>query len=273
MDGVYQADHSSFKIAVFPSGRVEIKGSLHKYYAGGANYSTFSLLDVRIAIGKLTKELCIAPEKLVVHNLEFGVNLNTSFEPQLFLRSLVVYKNQPFNTMKIKGQGYGKECYLSHYGIKVYDKGTQYTRPEKILRFEKKVFKMQAIHAGATTLRSLLDESFIQVCSRQLIDSYSKVIVTEKVDLKNLTKPETKLFIECKNPLNWESFTRQQRLTKRSKFHTIVAEHGKQNLRVIVGDLLQQKLTEITSTTLKTSDVLTDIHQLKTVTFLPRIAG
>jgi len=241
-DGIQKAHYKNLDFIVHPSGRVEIKGSLHKYWNDGLhNWNDFSLNDVRSCILDLQATFSIDPKKATVHNLEFGINVKTSYNPDAFLNSLITHKKQPFSKMKIRGQGNGREAYYGQYGIKVYNKGLQYNRPEYILRFEKKVFKMECLGWGEVKLQDLLSTSFFNHCLTELLSSFDELIITDKVNESALSKPELKLYHICKNPLNWTEMTRAQRHKNKAKFNQLITEHGKLQYMNVTRDLLQKK--------------------------------
>lgn len=241
-DGVQCARHKNLDFTTYPSGRVEIQGSLHKYWNDGLhNWNDFNLNDVKSCISDLQATFSIDPDKATVHNLEFGLNVSTAYNPDAFLTSLVTHKKEPFNKMKTRGQGNGKEVYYGQYGIKVYNKGLQYNRPDNILRFEKKVFKMECLGWGEIKLKDLLSPAFFNHCLTELLSSYDELLITDKVNESALSKAKLKLFHNCKNPLNWGEMTPEQRYKKKAKFCQLVREHGKFKYMDNTRDLLEKK--------------------------------
>src|SRR3989339_2052157 len=63
-DGVYKGKYHNMEFIIYPSGRVLITGSIHKYYnclkgLGNVNYSDFSLLDVQFVLNDLQDRFSI----------------------------------------------------------------------------------------------------------------------------------------------------------------------------------------------------------------------
>ena len=73
--GEYFGKCSQFKIKVYPSGRIQFSGSLHKYYNNGINNSDFTIIQVRQTINSFCELIGIKPEKTFLENLEFGDKL------------------------------------------------------------------------------------------------------------------------------------------------------------------------------------------------------
>lgn len=70
-------------------GYIEMTGSLHYLFNklnnnGHQNYNDFSLSDIRWTIEYLRRTFNIDPQKMRVHNFEFGYNIKTFFEPNAF---------------------------------------------------------------------------------------------------------------------------------------------------------------------------------------------
>jgi len=259
-NSIYKADYKSLVIYIYPSGRVEIRGSIHKQFAGGSNHSDFTIENLKTAIQEIEKDLSISASDINIHNIEIGVNLNVSFRPGLLLDNLIVYKNSPFNSMRVIGRGHGKDIYKSHYAIKIYSKGLQYGLPENVVRFEKKIFKMQALKAGQILLSDLLSPSFIDYCKAQLMDCIESIIISEPIDLKHISKKQLKVYEDCINPLNWMRYDTQQRHHKRLQFASIIKKYGTLQLKEIMKALISDKLEKLTESNPKTYKVSSGIE-------------
>lgn len=256
-NSIYKADYKSLVIYIYPSGRVEIRGSIHKQFAGGSNHSDFTIENLKTAIKEIENDLGISASDINIHNLEIGANLEVNFKPGLLLDNLIVYKNSPFNTMRVIGRGHGKDIYKSHYAVKIYSKGLQYGLSRNLVRFEKKIFKMQALKAGQIVLSDLLSIPFIDHCKAQLIDCIDNFIISEPIDLERIRSKELKVYEDCINPLNWMRYDTQQRHHKRIQFASIIKKYGTLQLKDIVKSLLVDKLQKLTASTPDLYKVLT----------------
>jgi hypothetical protein len=257
---IYKAKYRSFNILTYPSGRVEINGSIHKQFAGGANYSDFTIENLKSAIKELEKDLGIYASDLIIHNIEIGVNIDTPFKPCVLLDNLIVYKNSPFNTMRVIGRGHGKDIYKSHHAVKIYSKGLQYGLTQNRVRLEKKIFKMQSLKAGQITLHELLSPSFIDHCKAQLLQCIDSIIISEPIDLNRISKKHLRIYEECTNPHNWMRYDTQQRHHKRIQFSNIIKKYGLMQLKETTMLLVIDKLKLLTASKQKTYKVLTGVN-------------
>ncbi len=76
---------------------VSLKGSLHKYSNKGKhNYNDFSFGSLIDTIFDLYRKFNINPHFVPINNIEFAVNINTSFKPKGFIqRNIINYKGKP----------------------------------------------------------------------------------------------------------------------------------------------------------------------------------
>lgn len=158
-------------ITVHDSGRVELSGSLHKYWNKGQhNYNDFGRLDLWDVVRELCDWLEIEPQMANIHNLEFGLNLIVKFDPSAFLGGLLTYKATSFCRTAITGKGFYKQAAQTQFIIKAYDKGKQFDRPDNILRFEMKVIKIEYL-PQIQTLADLMDSDKLTTLGALLADA------------------------------------------------------------------------------------------------------
>jgi hypothetical protein len=260
------AEALGFEFKIYSSSRVEIKGSLHKYWYNG-NHNDFNIYQVNLAIDSVQSTFGINPFIARLSNLEVGLNIITPFEPNGVISSLIVYKNKSFNRMDLIGPGYGKDVKFQQYKIKVYNKGLQIGKPDPILRFEKKINKMICLGQGEVYLHDLRKLEFAKYCINDLLQSFDDVILKERINKKALTKPQLKALEYCNNPLNWEQMTRKKRFYYKSQLAVIKQKASDQILKFTVADLLARKGIELLSFDPKNGNVLTGVMLQKTGTF------
>lgn len=243
---IQSADYKNMKFFIYPSGRVEIKGSIHKYWNDGKhNYNDFDIASIRSTIKDLQNQFNINPDSARLSNLEVGLNVVLPFAPGMLLKGLIAYNNYPLSNMKIKGKWSGKEVCLQQYRIKIYNKGLQYARDENILRFEKNYKKIINLQKGHVYLCDLMRIEFANHCICQLLESFDNLIITEKIPINQLTKPQRQIYERCNNPLNWESMTRKQRYRNKIAFAAILEVYGQKRLKQTTCELLFNKAYEL----------------------------
>jgi hypothetical protein len=229
----HEAEYNNLKFKIFPSvWRVQMSGSIHKYWNNGVhNYNDFNVLDVADVLKDLQNKFGIDPKEMRLENIEFGVNVITPYNPNIFLDNLISFKNHPFDRMRVQGAGKGKVATLSQYILKIYNKTLQYGLINNVLRYEIKVTKMKYLNQGTIYLSDLLNTRFIFGCFTNLISSFKDLIVTERINKKVLSIKHRQKFIELNNPRAWEFMTPKQRYVKRPLFESIIEEFGMQKLK------------------------------------------
>jgi len=250
------AKYKGMEFIVYESGRVIIRGSLHKFHNRGLhNYNDFSFIKLIEVLKEMEAKFNLNPMEAYLENVEFGVNVNPTFNPTQFYQNVIAYKRQSFNRMRGNNQ-IGIDCYFQQYGVKIYDKGKQYHRKENILRIENKCLKMAFLKQfGVVRLSDIADKTKLEKLGGLLLNTFSKVIVNDSgIDSSLLTANELKIYIQCSNPKEWEKFNRKQRHKKVIQFERIIQKYGAQNWKHQTCELIHEKW----NTLLKSGDVLTD---------------
>jgi hypothetical protein len=137
--------------------RVEVKGSLHKFYNNGEhNADQFTANDLLLTLDRLVTTYGIDPFTSKINTMEFGVNVVLAFPVAQVLQNLVSYKNKPFTRDAYSNTPY-YECRLQQYTVKLYDKGKQRGLTDNLLRVEIKVAKMVYFDGTGVYLNTLAD--------------------------------------------------------------------------------------------------------------------
>lgn len=168
-----------------------IKGSIHKYWHGGKNYSQFNYLQLSEALKTLTNNLGLDLHKCRITNLEFGVNLQIEEQPYQYYYDFILHKLRPFQNINNRHGKIleGVQCLHSQIAVKCYDKGKQYNIPFPLMRFEVKVLKMQylkKIGIENMVLSDLLDKDILGSLGEMLIKVYSEIFKAQKVRFKRV---------------------------------------------------------------------------------------
>lgn len=150
------AECRGLKFIISPYGKMMVEGSLHKFANFGRhNFDQFSVNRLALTIRELKTDFGIDPTKAILHNIEFGVNMSTGAIPvDKILRGLLLQQGKEFKYMSIPSSNF-KECLLTQYFIKAYDKCLQYGLAENLFRWEIKASKMQCLNGLG--LRNLAD--------------------------------------------------------------------------------------------------------------------
>ena len=243
---VEEAISKKLKFQVYPSDRVAILGSIHKFWNNGVhNYNDFNLKAINEVIADLNNNFGIDPTMARIHNLEVGLNIVTPFNPDLLLNNILNYKSEPFNKMKIIGQGNGKYVKFDQFEIKMYNKGLQYGLQEYILRFEIKYTRMARLGLGNVYLKHLGCLAFIRQCLEKLLSEFNELIITETIDKSILSRVDRNLYTLGNNPRSWADMPKNRRCTNRANFNNLIKEYGPWQLRENTLALLEKKGNEL----------------------------
>jgi len=223
------------KVNRMPKYYLKIKGSLHKNKFNGANFERFYHLDVIDEINKLCDVLEIDSKTAKIDVLEFGVNIQTDFVPYSFLiEHLIRYKHLQFNQYAPDrlNRRLGYECVLSHYKVKIYDKGLQFDLPYNLMRFELRYKTMQKLNGiGIYNLHDLTDKKNIDRLRGLLMDAWNDVLLYEPMETTNVNLTELqKLLIQCGNNANYWNNLHKSNKTKynyhRDVFKELIRDYG-----------------------------------------------
>jgi len=243
----YSGEFKGLKIQIFTSGRIQIAGSLHKYYNDGFhNWNDFSVTNLKDVLNSLQSDLSINPVKASINNLEFGVNIVTLFCPNGLINDLLSFKWKQFNLMGIKGQGQGKECKaFNQYFVKIYNKGLQYSQPQNILRIEKKVITMAVLNFGLLSLSDLLNPDLWQHCKREIMNMLDEILINEPIYIGSLTKNEKRIYDAIVSQRNWNELERYKKMRYKKRFNEIISNYGRQQYRPIIVKLINEKFEQL----------------------------
>ncbi|MFD1141933.1 hypothetical protein ACFQ4C_12475 [Larkinella insperata] len=247
--------------------RVEIKGSLHKFYSESqnraplGNSNDFTVYNLLTALELLVKDYKINPFSSKLNNLEFGVNVLLPFPVNKILKSLVTYKNLPF-TRDTRSRTLYYQCQMQCYIIKLYDKGHQYGSDASILRVEIKVLKMSYLKGRGiqlVTLADLLTVNNFRLLGALLVDTFDKILFDDStINAADLTVKERNIYQNGRNPKFWimpddltatQAGAHRQRLHRAKKeFRDLLERHSQgRNLQTLVSELIDQKWKQLTT--------------------------
>lgn len=238
------------------SGKVMMKGSWAKFHNEGAhNYSRYTLADFVTDIWSLSERFGYDFSQGWLHGLEAGVNLELSsmpqpyFSPEYLIPLFVAYQGRlPFIEMRtIRGAGLGVECSLTNYRLKVYDKGTQYHRPEPILRIEYDCHHMRELQSlGIRRLLDLTEPAKLAGLGAKLHQLVKDCVVVEPLYGVNVTAAEQKLYNQADNPRFWRDLSSRRRSYYRARFQDLMRTYSPYRLHDFLCELVAKEWQELT---------------------------
>ena len=184
---------------------VNMEGSFHKFYNQGEhNHNDFTFSDFVDVVIELYRSLQLDPFKINLSNVEFGVNVQTSFNPSDFLNTLIQYRTKPPQVTNDPNTHIVEFVQTQHI-IKIYNKGLQYGLTRWILRFEVKFIKMYPLKdIGIKCVGDLLDIWKLKKMGECLVKYFNAILTHDgTVKITDLSKDEQLIIANGINPMYW----------------------------------------------------------------------
>jgi hypothetical protein len=185
---------------------IEITGSLQKFKNEGKhNYDEFTFEEIWATINILQNELNIDINHARLTNVEIGINLTLDYDPDIFLRSLVMHRGKKFTFQQNWNMQY-RECIHYQFFIKIYNKGLQYQLNKYVLRIEIKYRKMEKPNSiGIHNISDLLDVTKIKKLKDELLKIYDDILIGDyNLDPNSLSSKDQLLFEKGHHPDFWD---------------------------------------------------------------------
>ncbi|MBW8243046.1 hypothetical protein K1F50_09565 [Muricauda oceani] len=245
------ASYHKCKIKVYDSGTIFFSGSIHKMHNSikgieapnrdpkGFNGNDFYFQDIIEIREHICSLFNVTPECLVLQNIELGLNLNSIFNPQDFIKWLLLFEGNEF---EFHFDGLYAQSIHQQYIIKIYNKGRQYAMQTNTLRFEIKVLKMQhqLNHVGFRTMADI-GPNVIGLAFDYLIKQLQKVLYYDiTIQMKGLQDKQKSKLKDFKNPRYWSGLTPKKRHRDRKKLNILIESKSK-NLKSELALLVNKK--------------------------------
>jgi hypothetical protein len=225
------AEYEGMEFYYYPSGRMTLHGSWHKYYCGGRNHSDFSLAQFQCALMQFCRTLKVGPDELKILQLEFGVNITPPILPQQVIDALVGNgKGNGFSEMRTtKGRSIGVNMYLTNYALKIYDKGAQYRLTYPVLRLEKKYINWCKYRSafGIYTMADLFSPNAWDALSIDLMKTVGQLVIKEpSLEFDQMTIKEKFFITQAADAKWWKAIPPKKRLSAKKKIDRLVDKYG-----------------------------------------------
>ena len=260
---------------------VKLNGSLHKYHNNGIhNYNDFHFLELIDVINDISTKFSIPIERTYLNNIEFGVNIEIPFTTDELFKSIICYKETPFQKFNIIGAK-GIECTRSKFIIKIYDKGLQYDLTSNLLRIEIKVIKMQFLkqkNVKIQTLHDLLNINELNKLKTILADVWNGILFYDNsINEMDLNARERLILSNGRNPKYWENMhpdsknfiggaTDDEYKKQRKKYYRdmdnykkCLSVHSSSNIQKNISELIIRKCDELLFINNEIRDKCTDV--------------
>jgi len=256
---------------------INLEGSIHKYWNNGEhNYNDFNFNNLGSVINELSEKFNLDPSITRLNNIEFGVNLKTPFNPDVFLKSIINHKGKQFSIIRQKNKHF-RECEHTRYYFKIYNKGLQFNK-NSILRVEVKITRMEQLKkVGIVYLSDLLDYNKYLLLGAELRTYYNDLLIFDsRVSFENIKLREHIILTEGVNPEYWENLKKSNPdnyYKKRLRFIELSEKYGATKIKSDVYNLLDKKIKELSEIKPETLQELTGGKLQKSNKTLQELTG
>lgn len=285
-DNKKEGEYFGMQIIKYASGRMMVKGSIHKFFnRTDFNGNDFDMINLFSALQDLETELGLKPESCRLENIEIGVNIQLSFDPNRLLQNLLFHRSAEFNKT-ISGSFYYQSA-KRDYIIKIYNKTAQYEKKLKkysenvnfmkpdekkefsifkktvnghlqpnTLRFEIKFLKMNVLNdLDIVFLSDLKKPEMMDLFKNLLLKEFQEVYFYDyTIDETKMKLPEINKLKDYRNPNYWVNLSKKDKYYHKKRFEKMTLKYS-QNLKGKVSELIKQKIVKLTEKSLDFSTV------------------
>ncbi len=253
----------------------KVGGSLHKFSNGGElNNDRFTFKKFRMVHEYLSR--WISPDD-IINVLEFGVNVITPFDPSDFINGLISHKQKQFNKEINPGIAYA-QCSLSHYAIKIYNKGLQQPTGSNILRVEVRQERMQKLFPDGLKWSQLADLKTWEYLGEVLKEKFSEVVYFDpSIKLNQVPEKERQIVERGNNPIYWQNNKSNHADRQRKQFQGLIKKYGSKfnNLPELISEEVSELVksyhySEEEKGKTDLSDLAKSYHYLEPEDFTPK---
>ncbi len=233
---------------------VEFVGSIHKFYNEmkgvkapnhkefrtykGYNGNLFTLKNILEVRDYLCDLFACTPQQMEFQNIEFGINANVDFNPQIFIKGLLFHNGKGFEFNH--NRNYAQVGHQRFY-IKIYNKSLQYRMSKHTLRFELKLIKSREIIKTGIKTFADVDAETLTKAKKMLLQRLNEVVYYDNtISKKTLTQSKQNALNRYSNIVYWlDEVQPQHRNRPKKKLNNLIVNYS-DNLK----KKLKQKIIE-----------------------------
>ena len=232
------AKWGAFEIKVHNySGRIEVRGSLHKYWSKSHNGGPFPRWAVAQAVQRLAAELKFNPVQGVLCGVEFGANVPMPVPAKGLLCRVILHSRKgcppKVPTSSHNRRGLMREVEAQQYYLKAYDKEAQLddssndTTGGEALRVELKVCTMQQLkQAGVRTLADLADPAKLEAMGKLLFGQWDSLLFAAPGELPATLRTADRHLLERAARVGyWEGLPVSQLRVQVKRYRKVYAQY------------------------------------------------
>ena len=169
-------------------------------------------------------------------NIEFGVNAQISFNPQLFIKGLLFHNGKLF---EYKYNDHFTQAVHQRYFLKIYNKSNQYGMNTYTLRFETKIIKSEDLKELEIKTFADINAQTLDHAHKLLLQRLDQVVYYDyTISKEDLTDRQTNILERYSNPRYWiYELRKQNRSYHKSKLSDLIIKNStnlKRQLKVSI---------------------------------------
>ena len=254
-----KADYNCLKFEIKGANILQVSGSLHKYYnrlkgikapnqksdfeiSKGFNGNDLNLNEIQFALKDLQNNFNLPLNELIIQNLEFGLNIEHSFDTNKILSGLMSQKSKEF-TRPLENTY--RQAVHQQYILKVYDKSLQYGMQKNVIRIECKYRKSQPIQkTNIKTLADLNKTNLIELF-KDLTRKFNDTILFDYTIKKDaLNKKQIIKLKDYSNPNYWNKQNKQNKYRNLKKMNELIKLNSN-NIKTVLINKMIDKFIEL----------------------------
>ena len=255
-----EAKENGLKFKLFNSGRLEVSGSVHKYYnhlqkvkgknqttiekiQKGFNGNDFNFYELEYSLNHIEEAYFLPLSACLIENIEFGLNIKHSFNTSEILNGLMLHKGQKFKEPLMSSY---RQCEHQRFKLKIYDKSLQYGLNDPIIRIEIKFTKMIDLKPlKIVFLNDLISHKAIFYLFKKLMFEFDKIIFYDYTIVKEkLTPIEIQKTNEYSNALYWLSLKSNRRDKPKKHLERLITNYA-ENIKSKLENLCFEKFNTL----------------------------
>lgn len=248
------ANYHGCKITVYDTGITIFSGSIHKLYNSlknieapnhtinktkGFNGNQFNLKNLVEVQSHLVNLFNCELERMEIRSIEIGVNVEPSFDPNLFIKGLLYHKNKMFEYRY--NRNFAIVCH-QHFDLKIYNKSKQYNMQRETLRFEQKYNKMGELKPIGFMTFADINSYSLKEAFKLLLKRFDEITYYDKtIYLDGLTKSQISSLERYSNPRYWiDTLKPNHRHRHKENLNKIISKNSKNLCQMIRTEIIKK---------------------------------
>lgn len=263
--GEYQnkmiAEYHYCKITIYDTGIVLFSGSIHKLHNSlnnikapnynnkrlyrGFNGNQLNLNNILETRTHLSSLFDCQTQQMIFRNIEFGVNTEPTFCPDLFTKGLIMHRGKLF---EYRHKHKFAQAIHQQFILKIYNKSSQYKMCKHTLRVELKYLKMAEVNKIGIVTFADININSLNKAKETLIKRFNELLYYDySININSLPNKHRKLLSRYSNPRYWSEDLKSNHRDREKKKLAFIIKRYSNNLHSILLNEIISKCTFINS--------------------------